>query len=533
MKKAIILLNVLILGLFLSVSMTSAFYATSEEEVSFERIPASLELKKERYMGAQLKSVYETEHLPLNLPPDSNIRITSSEGIEEHPALDIDHNDNPFLLYDYQDSSSGWDSDIFIQRSTDEGRSWPNDQLWTWQSPNVAEFSPDISIMADGLRAFGTHEVDVLEPTIYLHDYVNINNPDSWLMYYFDLAPETSYVIDTAVTTYGINTIALAGVIDLRYHEYDLEDTVSIYWNTEGGTESWPGLFVINTDNDGNTKPISHPTAGSGDKTFVAYQMEDTDGESDIYIAYCPSNDMYFENWRITRVSYGSGNAMNPSISVSGKYAYIVCEDDANGNNDVVCYSTTSGHYWRKHAVTNSGLDEVSPVITADGQKAGCLFVKNGNLYESKTEDGGLTWSDPIQINEIEGTVQDGYRAIDAAGIFGVWTDKRENEYELYIDEVGPSPVLTIGEIVGGRNIKTSVSNTGNAPASDLKWTIELDGFVIPESKTDRIYSLDVGETEEIKIEFYFGVGPIDVTVTAGHLVSAIEGYGFGTFIII
>lgn len=367
---------------------------------------------------------------------------------------------------------------------------------------------------------------------MYLHDYVDLNVPDSWVMYSFDLSPETTYVKDTAITTYGINTIAIAGVVDFKYHEYNLEDTTIIFWNTNAGSDSWPGMFIINTDNNGNSRPMSHITADSGDKIYVAYQIESLDDESEINVAYCPSTDMLFENWKIKQVSRSSGNVIKPSMSVSGKYAYIVCEDDSAGNQDIICYSSTSGNYWRKTIVSDSFADEEDPVITADGKKAACLFIKNSNLYESKNEDAGISWSDPQQINDVSGTVVGGYRNIDAAEIFGVWIDNRNENHDIYIGEVGPSPILELDEISLGFTIKTCLTNVGNAPEENVEWSIELDGFAIPESKKGRISKIEAGETKEIKIDFFFGFGPVSVTVTAGHLIKGIQGIGFGAFLV-
>ncbi|RLF59520.1 MAG: hypothetical protein DRN27_02450 [Thermoplasmata archaeon] len=543
MKKIILLIYLIILIMLISTSISVAFLDSSTSIMKINRLPESMTIKKEICLNTQILTYNSLNSTnidernekiisPLTIPTDSIFQITTSEGQEGHPSLAIDVNKNPFIIYDYSDSPFSPEGDIYIQRSRDGGRTWTDDDIWVWSSDDTYEFCPDISMMADGLRAYGTHEVDVLESTMYLHDYVNVNLPESWVMYHFDLSPEISYVKNTAVTTYGISTIALAGVVDFSYHEYNLEDTVVIFWNSQSGLDTWPGMYMINTDKDGNSRPISHITADSGDKIFIAYQIETEGEESEIYVAYCPSTETVFENWRINQVSHSSGNVINPSISVSGKYAYIVCQDDSNGNQDIVCYSSTSGHYWRKNIVSNSFVDELNPVITSDGEKAACLFVRDGNLYESKTENAGTSWNEPIQINDISGTVVDGYRNIDSSGKYGVWTDNRNENHDLFIGEVGPTPILELNEISLGFTIKTSVTNTGNAPEENVKWAIELDGFAVPESKKGRIIRIDAGETEEIQTDFFFGFGPISVTVTVGHLIQSVQGIGFGPFLV-
>jgi len=537
LKKGLLITLILMILLIGSTTLHASISTDTLTKQTLERFPLSIQIQEK--IGNEYTLVQVTNqdsignNYPLGLPPDENIQITNTDELENHPALGIDIDENPFLLYDFGESSFSSDSDIYIRRSLDGGGSWSDDHIWKWESDGSYEFRPDVSIMADGLRAFGTHEVDILEPTIYLHDYVNVKMPESWVMYYFDLSPEISYVKDTTVTTYSINTIALAGVVDFNYHEYDLDDTVVVFWNTDTGRDTWPGLFMINTDNDGNIQPVSHLTSGSGDKVFIVYQLEDIDSGSDIYVAYCPSTELVFEKWRITSITNTKSDTTNPSMAVSGKYAYVVCQDNQNGNEDIVCFSTTSGHFWRKKVITNFPGDELSPVISADGEKATCLYIKDGNLYEIKTQDAGLSWNEPVQINDVDGTVSEGYRYTDAAGIYGVWTEKRNQNYDLFIDEVGPSPILAIGDIMGGLNVKTTISNTGNAPEKNLRWTIEIDGYAIPESKTGRITSLDEDEIVEIKTDFFFGFGPISITVTAGHLIKGIQGMGFGPYLVI
>ena len=538
MKRSIMQTYMLLLTILIVASIGNVYASVTPQTMVLKDFPETFVIEKHVCGDAQVKKISIDSYNEIGLKgpgyvpglctADQIFQITSSEGKEAHPSLVIDADDNPFMLYDYSDFPHILDSDIYIQQSFDQGKTWNNEHIWVWENADTYDFNPDCSMMADGYRAFGTHEVDVLEPTMYLHDYVDVTIPDSWVMYFFDLSPEVSYVKDTAIATYGVNTIALSGVVDFSYHEYNLDDTVVIFWNSESGMDTWPGLYIINTDNDGNSRPLSHISSDAGDKIFVVYQMNPHGEESEIYVAYCPSTEILFEKWRILKVSRSSGNVINPSVSASGKYAYIVCQDDEKGSQDVVCYTTTSGHYWKKSIIANSFADEINPVITAEGERASCLFIRNGNIYESKTENAGVNWSEPVQINDVDGTVVDGYRSIDSAGMFGVWADTREGNQDLYIAEVGPAPFLEFDTISFSYKIKATITNTGTAPEDNVRWSIEVDGFAIPESKSGRINRIDIGETEAIQTDFFFGFGPISVTITVGHLVIGVNGIGVG-----
>ncbi len=462
--------------------------------------------------------------LPLDTP------VAVSEGLQAHPSIETDYRNNPFLLYDSNEEDT-WNSDIYVRRAINEGDKWPDHMVWVWRSDTI-DIKPDISMMDSGNRAYGTHEVEGVEPYIYLHSYPDIDNPGSWRMHHFDLSPETTYVKDTAIATHGMDTIALSGVVDLEYHDYDLEDTLMIIWTTDINKNEWPGLFLINSNN-GESFPISHLSADAGNNIYIAFQITDPNGDSDIYVIYCPSNDVVFENWKISYPSVGKGNSSYPDIAASDKYVYLVVQEDRYGSQDIVCYTSTTGSFWRKRVIASSSADEMYPVITANGEKAICLFIKNGNLYKSQTKDGGDTWSEPELVNDVFGMVSPGYRNIDVEGVWGVWTDTRDDKGDIYFDEVGDSPIISIGNITGGFSVKAVISNYGTAPAENILWKIELDGAVIPESKAGIIPILNAGDSVIVKTDFILGFGPISIKVTADYLTRRVDGLVIGGYLIV
>jgi hypothetical protein len=80
-----------------------------------------------------------------------------------------------------------------------------------------------------------------------------------------------------------------------------------------------------------------------------------------------------------------------------------------------------------------------------------------------------------------------------------------------------PQPVLEIGNITGGFGVKASVKNTGDGPATNVDWTITLDGKLIflGKSSTDTIATIAAGAEEPIKAGFILGIGKTNIVVSA------------------
>ncbi len=89
----------------------------------------------------------------------------------------------------------------------------------------------------------------------------------------------------------------------------------------------------------------------------------------------------------------------------------------------------------------------------------------------------------------------------------------QETEYSdahtIEIAEVpDPEPVLSIKSIEGGTGITAVIENTGDADATDVEWTITIEGgfFILTKEATDVIESIEAGEDAEITMSV-FGIG--------------------------
>ena len=87
-------------------------------------------------------------------------------------------------------------------------------------------------------------------------------------------------------------------------------------------------------------------------------------------------------------------------------------------------------------------------------------------------------------------------------------------------EEIQSPPKLEIGNITGGLfNVNAEIKNTGDGDATNVQWTITINGEYILHGKTSAgATNISAGETKEIQSEWIFGFGgilkPMKITVT-------------------
>lgn len=106
-------------------------------------------------------------------------------------------------------------------------------------------------------------------------------------------------------------------------------------------------------------------------------------------------------------------------------------------------------------------------------------------------------------------------------GIFNVTLTVTDADSTVVTDTavatiIGPQPVLVIGNITGGFGIKSTVKNTGEGDATNVKWTIALDGTLIfvGKSSTGTEATLAPAGEAPIKSSFILGFGKTNIKVS-------------------
>ena len=77
--------------------------------------------------------------------------------------------------------------------------------------------------------------------------------------------------------------------------------------------------------------------------------------------------------------------------------------------------------------------------------------------------------------------------------------------------------MLAIGAITGGFGIKSSVKNTGEGTATNVDWTIALDGKLVfvGKSSTGNFATIAPAGNQAIKAGFILGFGKTNIVVSA------------------
>jgi len=244
----------------------------------------------------------------------------------------------------------------------------------------------------------------------------------------------------------------------------------------------------------------------------------DNGGTKDLYIFI-----MNFDEW---------GDYEGRAIHDDTYEAYI----NSSGNDNVVDISALNENIIiiseREGSIvayySNDDLSTVNEVeIDANGaqprivhtsdQSAVCSFVKNGVVYTSYTEDGGVTWSTPIENSEES--------FIGSADIcaFGALYDSEETVFFAPIQV--SMPIIEIDSISGGLGVTAVVKNTGTADAEDIEYSIVATGGLLGfvNSEASGTISVPAGGDATINLPMFIGLGSVVITVNAGLASSEIS----------
>ena len=532
MKIGNSLVGILIISLLL-IPITGAFDNISINEKDLLKFnEESKGLYGEKLEKIDIKYTPFIDHSVINkLAIDT--QITFSEFDESHPSVDIDSDGNPFLMYHSEENF--FNSKIFLQRTLDLGENWPEDLIWFYEFDDAIPINPDIDFV-DGVRAYGTYETTEQEPRLYFFDFIDVDDPESWTLWSFDRSNYASYVSETAITANKSGRIAMASIQDYEGDDY-YEDTILITWDANNFDDETAdgGVYWLNNDNQGISIPYSHLCADAGDKIWFVFQRNPFDSKSQIASAVCRIDEnTVYSDWSQRSVSASSGyNSSFPDVSVSGKKAFVAYMSDENGNQDIYAASSTTGSYWNRYKVTDSSDDEMYPVISADGSDIKILFMKNGDIHVTSSEDSGKTWSNPEQVNDDSNTVVEAFQNSAIKSNYGFWTDNRNENNDIYFESVGSAPILIIDEIKGGFGIQITLSNVGNAPAENIGWSIDLDGgLILAGSHFEDITNIAEGESISVKTGFIFGLGRTDITCKFGDAEKTASGLVIGPFVL-
>jgi len=460
-------------------------------------------------------------------------------------------NQNPGIVTDglgtilvATEETDGSTTNLWGRWSTDGGTTWIDPSEATgWQFTTKPTW-PELDYYGSGKQAWGTVVPgfdesgtayyiglpDITDPTV-----ANPNNPDGWSAWTVDWATSQlalSNIDSSDVGCYSntshIPTPEFFGVValtaDNAYTGWEQDNTLLFTYFVPGGSCR---IIFFNMDTE-DVFNIKTDIDQSNGKFYMVMDYENSatlaDGSEIMFTTITTSDTWWQSGWG----GFYFEGVLNTDIVADNKNCYIVGEVDNGGQRDIVClHSSNSGGSFTQSDVSTDVADEKNPTVTLaeteDGLALVCSYVRDGNLYVSTSSDGGLTWEEQADpINDVDGTVVDQYNTQSIDGPYAAWTDEQNTPTEIYFDiSVAPkkNPVLDITSIKGGMHISAVVSNTGDAAATNVEWTMTVTGGIlkrINKTYTDTISTLAIAGQETIQSTgLILGLGPIAITISA------------------
>ena len=474
------------------------------------------------------------------MPYKENTQITMSPEDEYGPTISIASDGLLASGYTFQE-------DFFTQYvpwwfSLDDGETWDGGVYLYWDG-DLAELYPSIDYFGSDYKFYGTFMDDVNDDGArqYVLTLTDVTDPDSWDGYSITWSSTYPYFNRKApdIKCYDLGLDYWYGVmLCVGSRDERLNMPIFNYNNYENPDNGWSSYHDAFQGCENSALAIDKT---NGYFYGVLDYYNETDGDWDIVMIRgdChPDEENYLKYFDYTQIGE-SENTKFPAVGVQNDYLMILAQEETTaGGQDIICYySSDAGDNFEKSIVVDSADDELYPEIVSYGTSATCTFTKNNNLYISHTLDGGVTWTNPQQVNSEDGSYAlDSNNAEIIEGGKVIWADNRDGNLDIFLEDMGypEIAVIEIGDIIGGFGLTVNVENIGGADATDVPWSINLEGgLMILGGHIEGTIDTLVGDSSTtISSGLILGIGKPTITVTAGDKQKTATATVIGPFVI-
>jgi len=268
------------------------------------------------------------------------------------------------------------------------------------------------------------------------------------------------------------------------------------------------GQVLDGTEDDGGWKGWDNSAAAGA--TVVTTQSRSSPNSVEVKGA----TDLVHE-YRVTAGACNYTLWIYVPADFSGQSYFILLSDYEDGAGSANLWAVQL-RFDSDLQVVESEFDSISlPLITGQWVEVRCAIdldadslgiYYNGELLLEKA------WTATTN-NDGSGAL-----AIDAVDLYA------NSATAVYYDDMaleGPAvqlePELTIGDLAGGFGVSATITNTGDADATNVAWKIALDGglIILGKETTGTIATLAPAASEPIKSSLILGFGRTTITITA------------------
>lgn len=507
-RKAKFLLNaVLVTAVALAFIMPSTALVTNDQ--SGITIPEGA-IEQPIVGKTLIQNINKPSHQTLSAGDD--VPISPIEGDDRLPSLTVDQNNHVIISWTneltFTETSFGLS---YALNPTDPDEWLNNGVIWTFSDPNCMNFDTGF-INTDGYTGlFGVYQAYTEEANGF-YKLPDITNSDALEAYTWQseaAEPEYAEMVDHDYLHAGTYYPDILGVHNFYvFHLMDMGFDIP----------QCPQLFRTDVDLDGGVGFFdAQENEDTAPASFCDYYVKD---ENTVHMAITnvENNKIIWkklvmdEEPDIEYTPYQSTIADGTESQLAGN-ANTVLITFVDGGQVKAIFSDDDGESWETSTIGEGRF----PNVCEDNGVFYTAFVKDNNAYFVSSEDGGATWSTPIQVNDVDGSVVDETKCIDIHKGGIAWVDSRNADWDIYYQPLatGPTPRLSIGNIGGGLGVSATIENIGDADATNVQWTIAADGTVfVGGEKTGNIPTLAPGDTASIS-SFLLGFGDVSISIDA------------------